>query len=101
MPIPRRQLPGNPEGRRSSRRASIRGRGSEQPRIIVANLPDVDEIPSQITIEKLVELQIDDNFSKEIISALNMRDSVRFRDNPDTGVLERISPDGFTAVISE
>eukprot|EP00171_Calliarthron_tuberculosum_P000977 IDg977t1 len=36
---------------------------------------------------------MDDNFSKEIRSALNRRDAVRFRYNSDTGVLERISPE--------
>eukprot|EP00171_Calliarthron_tuberculosum_P022127 IDg22127t1 len=44
---------------------------------------------------------MDDNFSKGNISALNRGDAVTFRDNHDTGVLERISPDGFSAVIPE
>eukprot|EP00171_Calliarthron_tuberculosum_P019974 IDg19974t1 len=69
--------------------------------ILLANLPDEDEFPSQITIEERVESQMDDNSSREIGSALNRGDTVRFRDNPDTGVLELISPDRFTAVIPE
>eukprot|EP00171_Calliarthron_tuberculosum_P004259 IDg4259t1 len=53
--------------------------------IIVANLPDAGEVPSQITIEELVEAQTYDNFFNKIISALNRGDAVKFRDNPDTG----------------
>eukprot|EP00171_Calliarthron_tuberculosum_P019902 IDg19902t1 len=37
----------------------------------------------------------------DIRSALNRGDTVRFRDNPDTGVLERISLDGHKADIPE
>eukprot|EP00171_Calliarthron_tuberculosum_P022587 IDg22587t1 len=58
-------------------------------------------VPPQITIEELVEAQTYDNFSNEIRSALNRGDTVRFRDNPDTGILERISPEGHKAVIPE
>eukprot|EP00171_Calliarthron_tuberculosum_P003582 IDg3582t1 len=69
--------------------------------IIVENLPDVDEFPSQIISEELIESQMYDNFSNEIRSAINRREAVSFRDKFDTGVLDRISSDGCSSVIPD
>eukprot|EP00171_Calliarthron_tuberculosum_P008955 IDg8955t1 len=95
LPVSKYSLHSKPEERRGDRRkrrASILVRGSKKLDIIVANLPDGDEVPSKISAEELIESQMYDNFSKEIKSAFDRAEAVRFRDNHDTGFLERISP---------
>lgn len=65
------------------------------------NFPDVEDIPSKITIEEIIESQEHDELCKNIRSVINDRDIVRFQDNPDTEVLESLPPNHIAAVIIE